>query len=233
MKGISGSGNISGKIAVFSGPLRKIKDRPPRKPGKDKADLMLSKIDHLYIGLSPLGPKTFHNFTHSIEKIRAKLPTFLVAKRWVHACVFLATTKLSNTNYDGILIEYGAYVEDTDTYEHEIFYLEKDGLRFTEMTLDEFKTRMENENKGTENVPYFQCVVHSVNFFHQLIERAIFGEEHAKNPTKNFYQLFIGNEKLEDKFKNTYRGKNYDLIRYNCQCFVAKLIEASYATLVP
>ena len=54
------------------------------------------------------------------------------------------------------------------------------------MTLDEFKTRMENENKGTENVPYFQCVVHSVNFFHQLIERAIFGEEHAKNPTKIF-----------------------------------------------
>ncbi len=72
-----------------------------------------------------------HNFTHSIEKIRAKLPTFLVAKRWVHACVFLATTKLSNTNYDGILIEYGAYIEDT--HEHEIFYLEKDGLRFTEI----------------------------------------------------------------------------------------------------
>ena len=44
---------------------------------------------------------------------------------------------------------------------------------------------------------YIQCV-HFVNFFNQLIERAIFGEEHAKNPTKNFYQLFIGNEKLED-----------------------------------
>ena len=48
---------------------------------------------------------------------------------------------------------------------------------------------------------------------------------------KTLQKIFINY--LEDKFKNTYRVKNYDLIRYNCQCFVAKLIEASYATLVP
>jgi hypothetical protein len=27
--------------------------------------------------------------------------------------------------------------------------------------------------------------------------------------------------------------KNYDLIQYNCQCFVTKIIEASYATIDP
>ena len=54
MKGISGSGKISGNIGISFGPLRKNNNRIARKKGKKKYQLFMEKIDHLYIGFTPL-----------------------------------------------------------------------------------------------------------------------------------------------------------------------------------
>ena len=66
-----------------------------------------------------------------------------------------------------------------------------------------------------------------------ILERAIFGEKYATNP--NLFSIInrIGDDKSNELYLNSYNGKNYDLIDYNCQCFVSRIIEASYATLAP
>ena len=234
MKGLSGSGNVSGIIAVGSGPLRKNKNKTVKKKGKKEWELFIEKIDHLYIGFLPLISNTMHKFTNAIVGFRKIFPTFLFAKRWVHACVFLATKEMSNENYDGILLEYGAYIKDCDDYEREVFFINgENGMRYTEMTLEEFKTRMIELNSESGNIPFIKCNVNSINLFNNLIERTIYGEEYAKNPNL-FAPLFrLNDEKLNEKYLHSYNGKNYDLIKFNCQCFVTKIIEASYATIAP
>ena len=147
----------------------------------------------------------------------------------------MATKELEEENYDGILIEYGAYVKECDDYENEVFFIndEENGMRYTEMTLKEFKRRMIQSNEGTGNIPFIKCNVNSINFFHMLIERVIFGKDYSSNPNLFSFIYRANNKGLQTKFKNTYNGKNYDLIKYNCQCFVTKIIEASYATIAP
>ena len=234
MKGLSGSGASSGNVAISSGPLRKNKNMPEKKIGKKEWELKIQKIDHLYIGFIPLISKTMHKFTNSIVGFRKIFPTFLFAKRWVHACILLATKEINNENYEGILIEYGAYVKDCDDYEREVFFINgENGLRYTEMTVEEFIRRMIQLNSGTGNVPFIKCNVNSVNTFFHLIERTIFGKNYTTNPNL-FSRLHRFKDKnLEEKYINSYNGKNYDLIQYNCQCFVTKIIEASYATIDP
>jgi len=77
-----------------------------KKIGKTFGDLMISKIDHLFIGFVPLkfSFDFWHRFMNYIAEFRHIFPNFL-GKRFVHANVFLATKKLDNDNYDGILIE--------------------------------------------------------------------------------------------------------------------------------
>ena len=146
----------------------------------------------------------------------------------------MATKEINNENYEGILIEYGAYVKDCDDYEREVFFINgENGLRYTEMTVEEFIRRMVQLNSGTGNIPFIKCNVNSVNTFFHLIERTIFGKNYTTNPNL-FSQLHRFKDKnLEEKYINSYNGKNYDLIQYNCQCFVTKIIEASYATIAP
>lgn len=232
MRGCFGSGELSGNIAILSGDLRKNKNREARKKGKERYELLLSTIDHLYIGLEPLVSKPMHKFTNAIINFRKLFPTFLFAKRWVHSCIFLATKLLNEKNYDGILVEYGAYTKDCDDYEHEVFFVWENGLRYTEMTLEQFKRRMNRLNQGTNNIPYIKCNVNSINHFHHLIEKSIFGEKYSDNPTKIYYNI-LSNEKVKEEYLKKYCGRNYDLISFNCQCFVAKMIEASYATIAP
>lgn len=239
-----GQSNSSGCITVFCSSLKN-KNGTIKKKGKSNCELMISLINHLYIGFIPLSFKFLHKFTFndSIMKIRKFLPYQLTAKRFVHACAFLVTKKLDNGDYDGILVEYGAYTKSRDgDYDKEVFFLnfEKNtGLRYTEMTLKEFKAIMEEANSIVDektkkkvliNLPYLECNVNSVNLFHMLIDRIIFGEDYKKNPTKYFYSTFF-NEENRKNFLNKYKGENYNLFKYNCQNFVNKLIEASYATL--
>lgn len=175
-----------------------------------------------------------HKFTNSIVGFRKIFPTFLFAKRWVHACVLLATREINNENYEGILIEYGAYVKDCDDYEREVFFINgENGLRYTEMTVEEFKRRMVQLNSGTGNVPFIKCNVNSINMFHHLIGRTIFGKKYSSNP--NLFSILnrFNDKNINEIYINSYNGKNYGLIKYNWQCFVTKIIEASYATIAP
>ena len=66
------------------------------------------------------------------------------------------------------------------------FFVWENGLRYTEMTLEQFKRRMNRLNQGTNNISYIKCNVNSINHFHQLIEKSIFGEKYSDNPTKIF-----------------------------------------------
>jgi hypothetical protein len=232
MKGLSGKGDLSGKSAVFSGPLRKNKSISTNKEEKLNVDLISRRIDHLYIGFTPLISKTMHKFTNAIVGFRKLFPTFLFAKRWVHACIFLAIKELDKENYNGFLIEYGAYVEGSDNYENKVYFVGETGLRYTEMNLEEFKRRMIIINEGTNNIPFLKCNVNSINLFQFLIDRIIFGNEFSNNPQKLYDNLMI-NEDFREKYCKTYCGENYNLITYNCQHFVSKLIEASYATIAP
>lgn len=234
----------SGCITVFCSSLKN-KNGIIKKKGKYEVELKTSLINHLYIGFIPLSFKFLHKFTYneSIMKIRKFLPYQLTAKRFVHACVFLATKQLDNDDYDGILVEYGAYTKSRDgDYDREVFFLNFEGntgLRYTEMTLKEFKANMEEANSIVDektkkkvliNLPYLKCNVNSVNLFHMLIERIIFGEDYKKNPTKYFYTT-VFNEEERKNFLKAYKGEKYNLLKFNCQNFVGKLIEASYATL--
>ena len=223
MKGSFDSGKFSGLIAT-SFPILKMKKNDIEK-GKTLGKIMISKIDHLYIGFTPLFIKAIHRFTNYIANFRQKYPN-LLAKRCVHSNIFLATEKIKNDNYDDILIEYGTYRKDYDDYKHEAFLIDKTGLRFTEMTLEEFKTRMISLNRGTNNIPYIKCNVNSRLSFHRLIENIIFGSSN----NSILYEILsdINENKIYIK---TFSGKNYDLFTYNCQTFVAKLIEACQSTI--
>ncbi len=218
MKSSSDSGKFSGLIAT-SFPTLKIKKNNIEK-GKTVGKLMISKIDHLFIGFTPLFIKLIHRFTNYIANFRQKFPN-LFAKRCVHSNIFLATN-----NYDGILIEYGTYLKDCDDYKHEAFLIDKTGLRFTEITLEEFKTRMINLNRGTNNIPYIKCNINSRLSFHRIIESIIFGSSN----NSILYEI-LSNKKENNIYIKTFSGKNYDLFSYNCQTFVAKLIEVCQSTI--
>ena len=76
MKGSFGSGKFSGKITTSnSSPTFRIKKNDIEK-GKTIGNLMTSKIDHLYIGFTPLFFRAIHRFTNSITNFRKKYPNF-------------------------------------------------------------------------------------------------------------------------------------------------------------
>ena len=143
--------------------------------------LCFQKIDHLFIRFEPLkfSFDFLHRFMNYIAEYRHKFPNFL-GKRFVHANVFLATQKLDDENYDGILIEYGKYGRsfknfDEHDYKHKAFSINKTSLRFREITLKDFKRRMDISNEYTNNISYIKCEVKSTISFHRLIEEIIFG----------------------------------------------------------
>ena len=154
----------------------------------------------------------------------------------MHANIFLATKKLDEDNYDGILIEYGKYGkyrkssknDDDNDYKHKAFSVNKTGLRFREITLEDFKHRMDISNLITRNISYIKCKVKSTISFHCLIEKLIFG--YSDNSL--LYKI-LSDKNLNKIYLETFSGKKYKLLKYNCQTFVAKLIESIDATIDP
>lgn len=203
--------------------------------GKTLGDLMISKIDHLFIGFEPLkfSFDFLHRFMNDIAEYRHKFPN-ICAKRFVHANVFLATKKLDDENYDGILIEYGKYGkygksfknDDDSDYKHKAFSIDKTGLRFREITLNDFKLRMDISNEYTKNISYIKCEVKSTISFHRLIEKIIFGFSN-----NSLLYKILSDYNLNKIYFETFSGGNYNIFNYNCQTFVAKLIESINATI--
>ena len=85
---------------------------------------------------------------------------------------------------------------------------------------------MINLNKGTNNIPYIKCNINSRLSFHRIIESIIFGSSN----NSIIYEI-LSNKNVNNIYIKTFSGKNYDLFSYNCQTFVAKLIEVCQSTI--
>ena len=236
MKSSSSSSYLSKqfKFSSLSSRKSKGKDIHIRKRGKLRYEMLLSKIDHLYIGFTPTGYKIFHRWANRNIDFRKKIPIFLSAKRFIHSSIFLATERhdQDEDNYDGFLIEYGRYIKHDDDYEYKVFYPFGSGLRFTEMALKDFKKRMDKANEKTNNIPYIKCKVNSVNIFSNVLLKAFFGNEFNSKNISFFYNVFCNRDE-KNKYREIYNKTKYNLLINNCQNFVARIIEASYATIDP
>ena len=166
-----------------------------------------------------------------ILDFRKKLPPILGAKKFIHACIFLRTSYSG----EGILVEYGAYVENDypEEYPYEVIYYKDSGLRYSQMNLDKFKEIMNDKNKEInlpedkiKNIPYIKCKVNSSNLFYQLLFRTIFGEQLIKSPKEVLNKILF-----DEDYKKKYCAEAYKLLNNDCQCFVSKMIEASFCTI--
>jgi hypothetical protein len=93
-------------------------------------------------------------------------------------------------------------------------------LRFREITLEEFKAKMNKENENTNNIPYIKCRIESIISFHHLIEKYV-----LRN-TNNSILYKILSDKNENKiYFEKLNGENYSLFNHNCQDFAAKIIK--------
>ena len=223
----------SGNIFMLYSASRSMqnKNKQPKKRDKSELSLLKSQVRELYIGFMPIGLPSLHRFSNSILDFRKKLPPSLGAKKFVHACIFLKT----NFSGEGILVEYGAYVEGDypEDYPYEVIYYKDNGLRYTQMNLDKFKEIMNSRNKEInlpeekiKNIPYIKCKINSSNLFYQLLFRTIFGEQLIKNPNLTLNKILF-----DEDYKEKYCAEAYKLLKNDCQCFATKMIEASFCTI--
>lgn len=191
-------------------------NKPPRKVNKKEEHLLNSEIYRLYIGFIPLGSDLIHRISNNKLEFRKSLPKALGVKRFVHACIFLQTTNFQNKNDNiGILVEYEKYTKNYKNNECAVFFLEKDGLKYIEMTLKEFKGRMEKENEDInnndgkgKNVPYIEWRVNiSGDIFYKLLHRTIFGAINNKNP-----EIVIYNEIYKEELEEFCDSEQYIII---------------------
>ena len=228
------SSNIP-NVFMFSSSCRRLKhglenkNKGPKLRDKTELQILHFKFDELYIGFIPLGSTNLHILSNHLFDFRKKLPKGLGAKKFVHACAFVK----AHGSEDGILVEYGAYVKGDDEYPYEVFYLKDNGLRYTQMSFDQFIEIMDKENEPInksdnkiKNIPYIKCKINSLNLLYQLLFRTIFGELFHKNPELSLKKILY-----EEDYKEKYCAEAYKLLNNNCQCFVAKLIEASFSII--
>ena len=61
-----------------------------------------------------------HKFTNAIVGLENYFRLFYLLK---DGYIFLASKESEEENYDKILIEYGAYAQECDNYENEVFFV--------------------------------------------------------------------------------------------------------------
>lgn len=99
---------------------------------------------------------------------------------------------------DDIILEYGGYSGGDANYRNYIHYAEEDGMRFSRMNFSDYLNKIKSGTKGSEILSslYFQNIMP----LQELINR-------CNNGSKKWVK------------------GNYNLASYNCQDFVAKVIE--------
>jgi len=75
---------------------------------------------------------------------------------------------------------------------------------------------------------FFKCEVKSTISFHRLIEKIIFGF----SDNSLLYNI-LSDKNVNKIYLEKFSGEKYKLFKYNCQIFVAKLIESFNATIDP
>ena len=191
--------NISNMLTSESRTLIN-ENKDPNLKNKSELKILFSKFDELYIGFRPIGSNNLHILSNHILNFRKKLPKGIGAKKFVHPCVFLK----NDGSEDGTLVEYGAYIKGDDQYPYEVFYLKDNGLRYTQMSFDQFKEIMNEENEPInksnneiKNIPYIKCKMNSLNLLYQLLFRTIFGELFHKNPELSLKKILYDEEYKE------------------------------------
>ena len=222
--------NISNMLTSESRTLIN-ENKDPNLKNKSELKILFSKFDELYIGFRPIGSNNLHILSNHILNFRKKLPKGIGAKKFVHPSVFVKGENLE----DGILIEYGVYFKSDDNYyPNEVFqFKDNNGLRYTQMSFDQFKEIMNEENEPInksnneiKNIPYIKCKINSLNLLYQLLFRTIFGELFHKNPELSLKKILY-----DEEYKEKYCAEAYKLLNNNSQNFVAKLIEYSFSTI--
>lgn len=165
----------------------------------ERDKLLNSEIYKIYIGIEPIGNKVGHFISNGISTIGIKnfLPTYLGGSTFVyHASCFLKLSTLESN--EGIIFEYGGYCGGDKTYENYIHYAQEDGMRFSRMTFDDYKKKIHNGLKGSQIIDNLSCIRMRLQ---SLIDKCISTSE------------------------KQWRKDDYNLSSYNCQDFVAKVID--------
>ena len=193
---------------------------------KSQNELLNSLIKFAVIGITPLNEK-LNNKT--IIKYSEKF--FPIGKKFSHISLFLGFEKVEQ-DYDGVCIEYGQYKKDDILYKHnEEFFVGESGLKYTQMSLNEYSKMIKYYNKSSENKNccLFSCNINTEIRFDNLLQNVNIGEKILNS--NNFDDLIIKEEIIEE-IENRYSVKNYNRILNNCQDFASSLIKEIKACLI-
>lgn len=212
-------------------------------------NLELKHIKFIAIGFEPLCIRLIHKVVNAMSGIRKLLPNSIASKKFVHASAFLGTEYYHFTpqgsdiyeNYKGVLVEFGKYDKDREgDYQSEVFYIGKDGARFTRYDYLSYIDRIIKNNTflGSQlnNCPLIVCKISNHHNLLTLFSHIFFnlqkGEisEHIDNKTKVehpwFWMMDLCKEKIGQKYDQQWEKVNYSLLFNNCQTFISKIIES-------
>ena len=193
---------------------------------KNQNELLNSFITFAIIGRTPINNKFKNN-----ELIKY-LETFsFIGKKFTHISIFLGFKKEKN-DYDGVCIEYGQYNENDKKYYHnEEFFVFKTGLKYTQMSLNEYILMIKYYNKNSSND---KCILTSCNInseirFDILLQQLMIGEKILNS--KNFNEVIV-KEKILEEIEKKYSIENYKNISNNCQDFASNLLKEIKAYII-
>jgi hypothetical protein len=208
----------------------------------DRFNLELKHIAFIAIGFEPLCSRLLHKVTNSISGLREFLPNSIGGKKFVHACAFLGTEgyqirkgKNSYENYRGILAEFGKYDKSREgDYKSKVYYIGKDGARFTRYDYLDFLDRIKRNNTfmGSQlnKYPIIICKVHYDHNLLTLFAHIFFGINKIHENEPYVWMMELLKSKNNEKYMNQWEKVKYNLITNNCQIFVSKIIDALCAT---
>ena len=193
---------------------------------KNKNELLTSFIKFVVIGKTPINEEFNNN-----ELIRYSEKFFSIGKIFSHISIFLGFSK-ENDDYDGVCIEYGKYNKDDILYNHnEEYFVCETGLKYTQMSLNEFIKMIKyyNENSINKYCILTSCNINSETRFDVLLQNLMIGEKYLNN--SHFEELIVKDEILEE-IENKYSIKNYGNFTNNCQYFASKLLKEIKANII-
>ena len=193
---------------------------------KNQNELLNSLITFVVIGITPLNDELNNNML-----IKYSEKFFPIGKKFSHISLFLGFQKVEQ-DYDGVCIEYGEYKKDDKLYKyHEEFCVGESGLKYTQMSLNEYTKMIKYYNKISENKNccLFSCNINSEIRFDLLLQDVNIGEKILNS--NNFNNLIIKDEILEE-IENRYSVKNYNSISNNCQDFASSLLKEIKAYII-
>ncbi len=179
-------------------------DQKVKEIYEERNELLNAKFNYIYIGIEPIGTKIGHAISNNIVMtgIKNLLPTYLGGSTFTfHASCFLGLQYFGIG--EGVLLEYGGYCGGDPSYKNKyIHYAQEDGMRFIKMEFKEYEKKIHNGLKGSQIIEHLN--IKNNMSLQELIDKCI------------------------STSKKNWRKKDYNLSTYNCQDFIAKVIEVLF-----